>query len=51
LAAHRNGLGFFIGFWAKAFDFNHGYLLFGEDFNVAHEPLLVQRHQAHGFAT
>ncbi len=49
LATHRNGLSLFVSFWAKAINRNNRYLLFGEDFDVAHETLLVQRHQAHGF--
>jgi hypothetical protein len=50
LAAHGDGLCLFVGFGAKAFHLNHGHLLFGKDFDVAHETLLIQGHQAHGFA-
>jgi hypothetical protein len=50
LAPHRNGLSLFVGFGAKALHGDDGHLLFGKDFDVAHETLFVQRHQAHGFA-
>jgi hypothetical protein len=49
LATHGDGLGLFIGFWAKTFDLHHRHLLLGEDFNVAHETLLIQGHQADRF--
>jgi hypothetical protein len=50
LTAHGDGFGFFVSVWAKAFNGDHRHLLFGEDFDVAHETLFVQRHQAHSFA-
>jgi hypothetical protein len=50
LTAHGDGFCLFVSLWAKALDLYHGHLLFGEDFNVAHETLFIQRHQAHGFA-
>lgn len=50
LATHGNGLSLFVGLRAKALNRHDRHLLFGEDFDVAHETLFVQRHQAHGFA-
>lgn len=49
LTAHGNGFCFFVSVWTKVGHRHHGHLLFGEDFDVAHETLFVQRHQAHGF--
>ena len=50
LTTHGNGLGLFVCIGAEAFDDNDWHLLFGEDFDVAHEALFIQRHQAHCLA-
>ena len=50
LTTHGDGLGLFVGFRTKTLNRNDRHLLLGEDFNVAHETLFVQRHQAYGFA-
>jgi hypothetical protein len=42
LTTHGNGLCLFIGFGAKALNRNDRHLLFGEDFDVAHETLFIQ---------
>jgi hypothetical protein len=41
LTAHRDGFGFFVSIWAKVGDRHYGHLLFGEDFDVAHEALFI----------
>lgn len=42
LTTHGNGFSLFVGFGAKALYLDDRHLLFGEDFNVAHETLFIQ---------
>jgi hypothetical protein len=49
LTAHGDGFGLFVSVWAEVGHRHHRHLLFGKDFDVAHETLFIQRHQAHGF--
>jgi hypothetical protein len=42
LTAHRNGFGFFVGLWTKAFNRDNRHLLFGEVLDLFHKAFFIQ---------